>query len=119
MASSRKTHNGITTGATVTSYYGFEDSDLGVHLTYTFLSGVGKSHFEAKLGGVLNLMSLSGSSSVEFYFLPVISLGYRYQPPDRNNFYRIGLSTAGLGFGFGTIIKLKTDYKPATLNPEP
>lgn len=94
----QKFHNGFTTGITYTTALG-EGVDLGAHLTYTLLIGTTSNHFEMKLGGVYNFLK-----SEFFNFVPVISFGYRYQPPDSWGFFRIGLSTAGVGVGFGVIL---------------
>ncbi len=97
----QKYHNGFTTGMTYSRALG-EDNDLGAHLAYTLLIGRTSNLFEMKLGGVFNIFK-----SEFFSFVPVISLGYRYQPPGKRSFFRIGLSTAGLGIGFGFIIASK------------
>jgi hypothetical protein len=94
----QKYHNGFTTGMTYSTVLG-EGYDLGAHLTYTLLIGNTSNYFEMKLGFVYNFLR-----SEFFTFVPVISLGYRYQPPENLGFFRIGLSTAGLGVGFGVIL---------------
>lgn len=94
----QKFHNGFTTGITYTTVLG-EGADLGAHLTYTLLIGTTSNYFEMKLGGVYNFLK-----SEFFNFVPVISIGFRYQPPDSWGFFRIGLSTAGVGVGFGVIL---------------
>jgi len=40
----------------------------------------------------------------DYKFLPVISMGYRYQPPQSRKFWRISLSTGGIGFGYGWVL---------------
>ena len=100
-------HIGYTTGLTTTLYEGAAYGTLGVHLTLTLMSGMGKSHFETKLGGVVNPVKLwsDGYDDFAFKFVPVVSLGYRFQRPGDRTFYRIGLSTGGIGFGIGFILK--------------
>jgi hypothetical protein len=98
-----KIHHGFTTGLTMTFYWGFEEPDLGIHLAYTILTGKRNNHFESKLGGVVNLFPFH-SGSVNTILLPVVSLGYRYQAPEGRKFFRVALSTAGLGIGFGTLL---------------
>jgi hypothetical protein len=36
-----------------------------------------------------------------FTINPVVTLGYRFQRPESNKFWHIGISTAGFGFGMG------------------
>ena len=98
----KKHFNGLTTGFTM-NYWGDDGTNYGVHLTYTFLSSVSyKHHFEFKLGGVYNIFLNSPDWSPSF--IPVVTLGYRYQPPDSKGFFRIALSTGGLGLGAGVRI---------------
>jgi hypothetical protein len=99
-------HIGYTTGLTTTLYEGAAYGTLGVHLTMTIMTGIGKNHFETKLGGVVNPIKLwsDGYDDYAFKFVPVISLGYRFQKPENKIFYRVGLSTGGIGLGIGFIM---------------
>jgi hypothetical protein len=101
-----KIHIGYTTGLTTTMYEGAAYGTLGVHLTLTLMTGMGKSHFETKLGGVANPVKIwsDGYDDYAFKYIPVVSFGYRFQRPGDKNFYRIGLSTGGIGLGIGFIL---------------
>ena len=102
-----KLHLGYTTGITTTLYEGVEYGTLGFHMAMTVITGMENNHFEAKLGGVINPIKLwsDGYDDFAFFFVPVISVGYRFQKPGDNKFYRIALSTGGIGFGIGGILK--------------
>ncbi len=99
-------HIGYTTGLTTTLYEGVSYGTLGVHLALTLMTGMGKGHFETKLGGVLNPIKLwsDGYDDYAFKFVPVVSFSYRWQRPGDSTFYRVGLSTGGIGFGIGFIL---------------
>lgn len=101
-----KVHYGITTGLTTTFCEGVDYAQLGVHLTFTFMTGKSKHHFESKLGLVYNPILLYSEDewhNYAFKFVPVISLGYRFQQPDGRRFYRLAVSTGGIGAGTGFI----------------
>lgn len=98
-------HSGITAGLTYTAEHVFRNKFLGVHFAYTYLSGLKKNHLEVKLGGIYHFLQFGEDA---FTFLPVISIGYRYQPPGNYNFFRIGVSTAGIGVGYGFALGLKS-----------
>jgi hypothetical protein len=94
----KKSYHGLTMGLTY-QFWEFGEGSFGPHLTYTFLSGVDKkNHFEFKAGGAAYIFA---DSFIDASFIPVITLGYRYQPPDGKGFFRIAFSTAGLGIGAG------------------
>jgi hypothetical protein len=99
-------HIGYTTGLTTTFHEGVAYGTLGVHLALTLMTGMRNGHFETKLGGVYNPIKLwsDGYDDYAFKFVPVVSFSYRWQRPDQKNYYRIGLSTGGIGFGIGFIL---------------
>ena len=101
----KNAHSGITVGLTYTAEHVFRNRLLGVHFAYTYLSGLNKNHLEIKLGGIYHFIHFGEDA---FTFLPVISIGYRYQPPGNYNFFRIGVSTAGIGVGYGFALGLKS-----------
>lgn len=101
----KNAHNGITVGLTYTSEHVFRNRFLGVHFAYTYLSGLNKNHLEIKLGGIYHFIHFGEDA---FTFLPVISIGYRYQPPGNYNFFRLGVSTAGIGVGYGFALGIKS-----------
>ena len=85
-----------------------DDGTVGVHFTYNHFTGKGKHHFESRLGMVITAEKVGkyffGSDHKSGPgFVPVISLGYRYQKPGSPNFFRIGVNAAGIGIGFGFI----------------
>lgn len=93
-------HSGLTGGITIMVLDGFT---LGPHLTYSAMFGIGDHHVETKLG-----LAVPFDSNVTYIpVIPVISLSYRYQKPGGNKFFRTGLSTAGLGIGYGWMVNEK------------
>jgi len=101
-----RSHVGYTTGLTATFCEGVSYATLGVHLALTFMTGMRNGHFETKLGGVYNPVILwsEGYDDYAFKFVPVVSFSYRWQRPDEKTYYRIGLSTGGIGVGIGFIL---------------
>jgi len=101
----RKLHYGFTTGLTCTLYDGADYSSLGAHLTFTLINGMNNHHFESKFGLTYNFLILwtRGWEDYALPIIPVVSLGYRYQKPDGKYFFRCGLSTGGIGVGFGKV----------------
>jgi hypothetical protein len=82
---------------------------VGAHFTFNHFTGKGNNHFESRLGLVITAEKVGqyffGSNGKNGPgFVPVISLGYRYQKPGSRNFFRIGINTAGIGIGFGFIL---------------
>lgn len=69
----------------------------GPHLTFDLVAGRGRHCFDSKFGLAYPL----DDNVTYFEVIPVISLGYRYRNPNGKNFFRAGLSTAGIGVGFG------------------
>ena len=99
-------HIGYTTGLTTTFYEGVSYGTLGAHLALTLMTGMRNGHFETKLGGVYNPIKLwsDGYDDFAFKFIPVVSFSYRWQRPDEKTYYRIGISTGGIGIGLGFIL---------------
>lgn len=96
---------GLTTGYTFAVQHwsgGLDDAGMGPHLAFTLLAGRKDKFFELKLGGAA-LFESSLSGFEYSYSLPVISLGFRKQNPEKQHFFRWSLSTAGFGFGVGYI----------------
>jgi len=97
-------HVGFTTGLTTTFCEGAKYEQLGGHFALTLMTGMSNNHFETKLGIVYNpfiLYNKSDYADWAFKYIPVVSLGYRYQKPGGRMFYRIALSTGGIGAGTG------------------
>ncbi len=94
---------GFTAGYTFAVQHwsgGLDDAGMGPHLAFTLLAGQKDKFFELKLGGTA--LFAPGDLGIEYsYSLPVISLGFRRQNPEKHHFYRWSLSTAGFGFGVG------------------
>jgi hypothetical protein len=85
------------------------DGTVGAHFTFNHFTGKSNHHFESRLGLVITAEKVGqyffGSNGKHGPgFVPVISLGYRYQKPGSLNFFRIGINTAGIGIGFGFIL---------------
>jgi hypothetical protein len=105
----KKTQMGFTSGITYICeriHANDYDSGLGVHLTYTLLAGRRNTQFEMKLG--VNFTPLvwdkRGTYWLDGYYfqvLPVISAGFRKKAFNDQGFWRMALSTGGLGIGFG------------------
>lgn len=86
----------------------YDSHGLGGHLAFTLLTGKRNRHFEGKLGFSYTpfvLYSAYGEDRFDIPFIPVVSLGYRFQKPDGKTFYRFALSTGGFGFGLGYVFK--------------
>ncbi|MEL6534366.1 MAG: hypothetical protein AAFQ98_03080 [Bacteroidota bacterium] len=102
----RHYHVGFMAGGTMV-LPGFVDFGLGGHAALVVMGGRGDHHLDAKLGVVYTPLTVERDGFKEGgldFPLPVVSLGYRYQPPESNRFYWIGLSTAGLGFSVGFVL---------------
>ncbi|HRZ42877.1 MAG TPA: hypothetical protein P5228_09275 [Bacteroidales bacterium] len=100
-----KVRLGLTAGYTFAVQHwsgGLDDPGMGPHLAFTLLAGRKDKFFELKLGGTA-LFEKSDPGFEYSYAMPVISLGFRKQNPEKNRFFRWSLSTAGIGFGFGYI----------------
>lgn len=97
-------HFGYTAGLTTIFYEGVAYSSFGPHFALTAFTGKKKHHFESKLGVAYTpviLYSTNKWNDLHFKFNPVVTLGYRNQKPDGKKFWRVGISTAGFGFGMG------------------
>ncbi len=97
-------HIGYTVGLTTVFYESFEYASMGSHAAFTILSGKKNHHFESKLGlAITPILLYSKYEWTDYHFPvnPVVTLGYRFQKPNGNRFFRVGISTAGLGFGMG------------------
>jgi hypothetical protein len=96
---SEKAYNGVTFGLTTFPLQKNSYPDYGGHITYTRLALKRKGYFETKIGLAYN------RNFADYYldtnFLPVISIGYRFQKVDSNWFFRVALSTGLIGIGFG------------------
>lgn len=97
---------GVTTGYTMSFMHWSGDLDnigMGPHLAFTLLAGNNNKFFEMKLG-FTPIFSISDFFIEHDYNMPVISLGFRRQFPETNHFFRVGLSTAGIGIGAGFLL---------------
>jgi hypothetical protein len=106
----KKTHLGLSTGVLTSFYDGANSMVLGFYAAFTFLTGTSSHHFEWRLGGSWHPVYLypdAGSSFEEIPFMPVIVLGYRYQKPGGNRFYRASVGTGGIGIGIGFVFGQK------------
>lgn len=106
----RNYHVGFTAGGTMV-LPGFVDFGLGGHAALVVMGGRGDHHLDGKLGITYNPLTIDRTGIREGgldFPLPLVSVGYRYQPPESNRFYWIGLSTGGLGFSIGFV--LDRDY---------
>ena len=106
LAHKSRSHIGYTTGLTATLYEGVSYATLGVHFAVTLMSGMRNGHFETKLGGVYNPVKLWSDDydDYAFRFVPVVSFSYRWQRPDEKTYYRVGISTGGIGVGIGFVL---------------
>ena len=110
-------HSGFSTGIVTTFLDGFSSETLGGYLAIVLMTGKGNNHFEGRLGGSyhpINIYPDAGSRNNDIRFMPVINLGYRFQPPDRNIIYRVSVGTGGFGLGIGYVFKQKTDRSQST-----
>ncbi len=97
-------HLGYTTGLTTIFFEGVDYASFGAHLAFTAFTGKKNHHFETKFGLAYTPILLYSKYTWTDYhwkFNPVVTLGYRYQKPNGKNFFRVGLSTAGFGLGYG------------------
>ena len=86
-----------------------DDGTVGIHFTYNHFTGKYSHHFESRLGIVVTAEKVGqyffgSNGKTGPGFVPVISLGYRYQKPGDPFYFRIGINTAGIGIGFGFIL---------------
>ncbi len=75
-----------------------QDGGPGVLGAVTMLTGKDNNHFEVNGG-----MFIGKYSDVqdEFFFLPIIDLGYRYQKPEGGFIFRCNVGFLGIRFGLG------------------
>lgn len=107
MIHKEKFHYGLTTGLTVGFYEITRYSSLGAHAVFTMFFGKKEGHFESKFGfsySPIILYSKTQWTDYAYEFVPIISLGYRYQEPGSDNFWRVFVSTGGFGIGVGKIL---------------
>jgi hypothetical protein len=96
-------HYGFVVGISRTKRHWDDDEvGFGPHAAFVYLSGSGSNHYDGKVGVSLIVYNM-GTDEREVYPIPVLSVGYRRQAPGGKTFFRCGLSTAGLGIGFGYV----------------
>ena len=103
---------GISTGVVSTFLDEFQYNALGIYLAGVILTGKESNHFEGRLGisyHPIYLYPEAGSKNEDIPFMPVISVGYRYQKPGDDHFYRVSFGTGGIGVGIGMILGQKND----------
>jgi len=66
----------------------------------TLLTGSNKHHFELVCGVFMGNDS-DYSTSNDFFALPIVDVGYRYQKPGRSFIFRSKVGFLGLGIGLG------------------
>ncbi|GAB4414657.1 MAG: hypothetical protein OHK0039_22670 [Bacteroidia bacterium] len=96
-----RAHWGLGTGLTYT-FSQWPDNMLGPHAYASYWSGLRAHHFEAKLGMAMGIEYEQDGYSGNITWIPVVTLGYRYQRPYSRFFFRTGLGTGGIGVGIGT-----------------
>jgi hypothetical protein len=103
----KKIHIGLSTGIVTTFLEGFSSETLGGYLAMVLMTGTGNKHFEGRLGGSYHPIYIypgAGAQKTYLFFIPVINLGYRYQPPGDNIYYRVSIGTGGFGLGIGFVL---------------
>ncbi len=104
----KKGHIGISTGIT-NSFYSIDENSsafLGAYLAMVYMIGMDNHHFEARIGASYHPIYLFpefGTKNEEIPFMPVVTLGYRFQKPGGNRFYRVSFGTGGIGAGIGFV----------------
>ena len=80
----------------------------GGQFSFLKLSKRRNGFLEWKLGIAYYPIDIVGNSSYSFFVswdvMPILSVGYRFQTPDGNSFFRITFGTGGIGFGCGILI---------------
>jgi len=97
-------HLGTSGGVVMTVYPEESETFLGGYLAFIFLSGTGDHHFEGRLGASVHPFLIAPrwrTGGTDFPFIPVVTVGYRYQPPDSRQFFRVSFGTGGIGIGMG------------------
>jgi hypothetical protein len=103
-----RVYGGLVSGVTLTFLEDFRV--LGVYLAGVLLTGMDRHHFELRLGASYHPLELypdAGAYNDDLPFIPVITLGYRFQESGANRFYRISAGTGGIGVGMGFIFRQK------------
>ncbi|MFH0758126.1 MAG: hypothetical protein V2B15_12635 [Bacteroidota bacterium] len=106
----KKVHTGISAGITNSFFCDGESGNafLGAYLAMVFMTGMDEHHFEGRIGASYHPIYLFpdfGTKNEEIPFMPVITLGYRFQKPGGNRFYRVSIGTGGIGAGIGFVLK--------------
>lgn len=103
-----KVHIGYSAGINYLWIDGVRDSDpgdyfIGPHATLNLMTGKGANHFEGKLGASFPIIQF-GEAKSSTRFIPLLTLGYRSQLPNKMGIFRIGITTFMPGIGGGTVI---------------
>jgi hypothetical protein len=99
-----KAHLGISSGFLISFETDSPNTLLGAYSAFVFLTGTGNNHFEGRLGASVHPFLVSPewqTGGTEIPFMPVITIGYRYQPPGSREFFRLSFGTGGIGLGLG------------------
>lgn len=100
-------HYGINAGVTWCFYEIIEYATIGVHTSFDMYFGKKSHHPQLRLGlaySPIMVYSLTEYTDYDYDFVPVISLGYRYEKPGDDKYWRIFIGTGGIGFGLGANI---------------
>jgi hypothetical protein len=101
-------HYGVNAGASFVFYELVQYASVGVHSSFGVFLGRNSHHPELKFGIAytpLLVYSLTEYTDYNYPFVPVISVGYRYQNPGENDFYRVFIGTGGIGIGMGWLLE--------------
>jgi len=102
-----KIHTGFATGPVATYYFDESEIFLGGYLAAVLMTGMNNHHFEARLGASyhpLELTSRTEFGDTDFPFIPVVTVGYRYQLPGHNQYFRASFGSGGIGIGMGIML---------------
>ena len=102
-----KVHLGISTGMVSTFLDGFQYNALGFYLAGVILTGKDSHHFEGRVGASYHPIYLypeAGAKNEDLPFIPVITVGYRFQKPGDDLYYRLSFGTGGIGMGIGILL---------------
>lgn len=97
-------HPGFSAGWTFLVLEGGAYAVTGPHATFSFFTGRRNHHFDMKAGFSYTPFMLYSHDQWNDYawrFMPVATLGYRFQRPGGKSFFRAGLGVGGLGIGAG------------------
>ncbi|MDA3912311.1 MAG: hypothetical protein PF448_13240 [Bacteroidales bacterium] len=86
-----------------------EYASTGVHSAFGIFLGRNQHHPELKIGVsytpfLVYSMTEYPDFASDFEIMPILSLGYRYQKPGNDNYWRLFLCSGGFGFGMGWLI---------------